>query len=236
MTGATALGAARISSRGRGYNAPMGRTWIKICGIRDTASARVAAEAGADAVGLVFVERSPRHLTPSQAKAIVAALPDHVEPVGLFVDTPMQQVRHIAAEVGLTTVQLHGKESPGDATGLAPIKVIKALHDASGAGAFFGVSALLFDAPPEGNELPGGSGRTFEWGDLAAIDRTGWPNIIIAGGLTPENVPRAIRVIHPFGVDVSSGVESARGVKDHGQIRAFCAAVRETDDKGNASP
>lgn len=162
-----------------------------------------------------------------------------VEPIGLFVDQPAAVVRETAAVVGLRTVQLHGQEQPDDVEALAPLRVIKAMGFgpqrvsemlAPWRGGVENLAAVLWDAPPTAADtLTGGSGRSFDWAALAAVDTRGLPEAILAGGLTPDNVAEAIRVVRPYAVDVSSGVESARGVKDAGLIRAFCAAVRGAD-------
>ena len=219
------------------------RTRIKICGIRTAEAARAAVDAGADAVGLVFVEASPRHVTVEQARAVVAALPAFVEAVGLFVDTAADDIRSTCNAVGITSVQLHGKESPADVVALTGLRVLKALSfDAANFAAtlsewkpvFSRLGGVLFDAPPPtAGDLPGGSGIQFDWNALAALQQTGAfadaPPMILAGGLTPENVGSAIAKLHPFAVDVSSGVESSRGVKDLTKIAAFCEAVRDAD-------
>lgn len=225
----------------------MQRTRIKICGIRDAGTAKVAADAGTDMIGLVFVEKSPRYVTLDQAKAIIAVLNDAVEPVALFVDAPVEQVRATAAALGLKTVQLHGQESVQYVRDLAPLQVIKAaparlrgIHDAVRPWLESGLSnlyAVLLDAIPIDNELPGGTGRQFYWGEFTenpGLKRLA-NRLMIAGGLTPQNVRAAIELICPFAVDVSSGVESRRGVKDHQKIVAFCRAVRSAADHGQAA-
>lgn len=214
----------------------MTRTRIKICGVRDVETARAAVGAGADAIGLVFVSASPRAVTVEAAAAIARALPPMVEPIGLFVDEPADRVREIAAAVGLRTVQLHGRERPGDVESLAPLRVIKALpFDPARASETLApwrcgpdnLAAILWDAPPStAADLTGGSGRVLDWTALAAVDMAGLPPVILAGGLTPGNVAGAIAAVRPYAVDVSSGVESSRGVKDTALIRAFCDAVR----------
>ncbi len=235
----------------------MARTRIKICGIRDMASALIAAEAGADAIGLVFVEKSPRFVTVAAARAIVSNLPALVEPVALFADASVDHVRETARAVGVRTLQLHGSETHEMVASLAEFRVIKAVNFA-GIGSGQGdasqfdqwmrrpwpvnVCALLVDAPQEKgaghDRLTGGGGKAFDWTRLAAVVGgahptqgstaamgAARPQLILAGGLTPENVAEAIRVVKPWAVDVSSGVESSRGVKDAGKIRAFCQAV-----------
>lgn len=236
----------------------MPRTRIKICGIRDAATAFVAAEAGADAIGLVFVPGSPRHIMLEEAQHIVAVLPPWVEPVGLFCDEPADRILQAANALRLRTVQLHGNEQPELAAALAPLRVIKALP-------FDGpepvraaidrwrscanLAGLLLDAPPSpGEKLTGGSGRQLDWNQLAQLIQrhplqrgsapsaeaavgspAPLPPIVLAGGLRPDNVSQAIATVRPYGVDVSSGVESARGVKDRQLIQAFCCAVRRID-------
>ena len=157
----------------------------------------------------------------------------------MFVDAPADHVRGVVAELGVGLVQLHGREMPEYAASLAPLRVIKAVNvDGSDAEAAVGpwrrapanVVGLLFDAPRCGDELPGGMGRRFDWSALAGLDRSGLPPVIVAGGLTPENVGEAIATIRPWGVDVSSGVESSRGVKDPDLVRAFTEAVRKADE------
>ncbi len=222
----------------------MPRTRIKICGIRRPDDALAAAHAGADAIGLVFVERSPRRITVDEAKRIIRALPPFVEPIGLFVDDPPATVRGIADELRLRTVQLHGREGAGYVAQLDGLKVVKALSFDEGHAAekiqpwrdgCKNLTGILWDAvpPQEAAELTGGSGRSFDWAALAALQDTGQldglPPTILAGGLTPLNVGDAIATVRPYAVDVSSGVEGERGVKDADKIRAFCDAARAAD-------
>lgn len=218
------------------------RTRIKICGVRTVEHALVAAEAGADAVGLVFVERSPRVVTVEQAAKIVMALPPFVEPVGLFVDEPATEVVRIAHAVGLRTVQLHGREGPAGVHQLAPLRVLKSIGFDPGhileklqawRGPAQNLMGLLYDAATPRDGLPGGTGETLPWAELAALrdhgELDGIPPMVLAGGLTPGNVGEAVRTVQPYAVDVSSGVESSRGEKDADRIRAFCAAVHVAD-------
>lgn len=213
----------------------MPRTRIKICGIQDPDTALAALDAGADAIGLVFVEKSPRFVTLDQAKAITQALPDDAVSVGLFVDAPGETMKQIMDEANLTVAQLHGHESIDELDPLFGIPAWKALpfdehfqrvasswdHDPR-------VEALLIDTPPTG-DLTGGSGIAFDWAGLAKVKHHFAKPIILAGGLNPNNIGEAIRVVQPYAVDVSSGVESSRGVKDVGLIKAFCEAVKEAD-------
>jgi len=177
------------------------------------------------------------------ATAVVAALPVSVEPVGLFCDAPVADVRDTAAAVGLRTVQLHGSEAAAYVNQLPDLRVLKAvafdpttLPDALAAlePALPRIAGLLLDTPPAADAVvTGGSGHAFDWTALADAKRAGLfddlPPLILAGGLTPDNVAEAIRIARPYAVDVSSGVESERGVKDPAKIAAFCAAVRQAD-------
>lgn len=214
------------------------RTRIKICGLRTLDAAICAAESGADAVGFVFVERSPRCITAAEARIIVSKLPAFVEPVALFADAPADQILSICDAIGVRTVQLHGRETVADVQALSDLRVIKAINfgDASQSSWLSSASSahvvgLLIDAPatPQAAGLTGGSGHTFDWSALASLDAAALPPIILAGGLTPENVASAIAAAHPYAVDVSSGVESSRGIKDLAKIRAFCTAVQHAD-------
>lgn len=205
----------------------MSRTRIKICGIRDLDTALAAAAAGADAIGLVFVDQSPRHVSVDKARRIVNALPAWVTPVGLFVDEKIARIRKIVAEVGVRTVQLHGNETPELAAALKPLAIIKKVLPGDDLTPWAKVNAILFDAPTGDGELPGGTGRSFDYRTLDIPDDA--PPIILAGGLTPGNVVDAVQTVRPYGVDVSSGVESSRGVKSVELITAFCQAVRSAD-------
>ncbi len=219
----------------------MSRTRIKICGIKDVDTALAAVDAGADAIGLVFVEKSPRHITVKQAKRIADALPAFVEPVGLFVDSPPDQIKHIAQEAGLKTIQLHGHESLAVLDELTGLSVIRAFAMQSRTKDEINswiehplVKAVLIDTPPsESATLTGGSGQTFDWKQLKHEPYGSYQPLILAGGLTPRNVAQAIHTCSPYAVDVSSGVESSRGVKDSGLIYQFCSAVKDADfDRG----
>ena len=196
---------------------------IKICGIRDPETALAAVEAGADAIGLVFAP-SRRRVTLEQARRIIQVLPPFIARVGVFVDEDLTRVREIADAGRLDAVQLHGSETPEYAAAL-PLPVIKAIRvrnaaSIDGMGAYRVAAFLLDSFEPE---LAGGTGKPFTWALAAGL---GAPApLILAGGLTPENVGEAIQTVRPYGVDVSSGVETD-GRKDPGKIRAFIAAVR----------
>ena len=214
------------------------QTRIKICGLRDVETALVAAEAGADYVGFVFVERSPRFIAADAAKSIVSQLPGSVTPVALVNHlTHRGQFFQLAHESGMTLFQLHGREVPALAATIEQFKLWRALPAEKAADqdlieAWSGhanVEALLWDAPTSpDNPLGGGSGHTSDWAWLGKHLPTARPSIL-AGGLTPDNVGEAIRTVRPWAVDVSSGVESSRGVKDPAKIADFCAAVRAAD-------
>jgi phosphoribosylanthranilate isomerase len=194
---------------------------VKVCGVTRIADALVAAEAGAAAVGLNFYPPSPRCVPVETARAIVAALPPSVCPVGVFVDEPRERVAEIARSVGLRALQFHGNESPADCAGWS-LKVIKALRvrgrDSLAAVSLYPVDFILLDAYVEGQ--PGGTGSRFAWDLAVACERS---RLILAGGLTPDNVAAAVRTVRPAAVDVASGVESSPGIKDAAQVRRFIA-------------
>jgi phosphoribosylanthranilate isomerase len=208
----------------------MARTRIKICGVRDVETALIAAECGADAVGLVFAPSSVRRIDPGWAWEIACALPPFVAKVGLFVDAGASRYHEVMERCPCDYGQLHGSESVGEVRECGP-RVIKAvLFDAATIEAEFEkwngvaeVEALLVDGGA------GGEGRALDWAALARVREACEHPIILAGGLTAENVGEAIRVVRPWAVDVSSGVESSRGVKDAALIEAFCEAVRAAD-------
>jgi len=211
-------------------NAPL----VKICGITGETALDAAVEGGADFVGLVFYPPSPRALDPERAAELVDALPQTVARVGLFVDPGLEALDAVLARVRLDFIQLHGGESPARVDevrlefGLPVIKAvgISVAADLAAAHAFDGhADWLLFDAkPPADADRPGGLGRPFPW-DLAKAWTGGTP-WMLAGGLSPDNVARAIRDSGAQAVDVSSGVESAPGVKDPARIAAFLRAAK----------
>jgi phosphoribosylanthranilate isomerase len=209
-------------------------TRIKVCGITSVRDAVACANAGADAIGLVFA-KSPREIALRKAKEIAAEVPPFVSIVGVFVNARASTIVRTVLEVGLSEVQLHGDESPILASSLGGIRVIKALQVCDKSFlekvrrfAKAGVGAILLDAYSP--TARGGSGRRFDW-DLLTGARDGGsldsaPPIILAGGLTPQNVRAAVRRIRPWGVDVSTGVESEPGIKSAKKISRFVAAVR----------
>jgi phosphoribosylanthranilate isomerase len=207
---------------------------VKICGINDEDSMDAAIEAGADYVGLVFFPPSPRAVTPERAAELVEFAPGDVSKVGLFVDPDDATLDRVLTRVRLDLLQLHGHESPERIEairleyGLPVMKVIPvaAAEDLAAAEPYLAVTdRLLFDAkPPKGAVLPGGNAVSFDWSILTGR-KWGVP-WMLAGGLTFANVAEAIRISGAPAVDVSSGVESAPGVKDADKIRAFIQAVR----------
>ena len=204
-------------------------TAVKICGITRVEDAVAAARAGASYIGLVFYAPSPRYVTRAQAREFVGALPPSVVPVAVFVNPGEEEVRATLAEVPVPVLQFSGSESPGFCRRFGR-PYIKAVHMKAGvdllqyARDYYDAKALLLDASVEG--LHGGSGVPFDW-DL--IPRAVPLPVILSGGLTVANVRDAVRRTRPDGVDVSSGVESAKGVKDAAKIAAFITGVRDAD-------
>lgn len=205
------------------------RTRIKICGLKDPAHARLAAEEGADAIGLVFYPPSPRYVEPDQAAVVAQALPAYVSAVGLFVDPAPEEVRRVMARVPLDLLQFQGAESPEFCASFGrpwvrAVRMEEGVDLVECAKRFHGAKALLLDAHVAG--IPGGTGVAFDW---KAIPRHLPVPIILSGGLSPENVARAVREVQPWAVDVSSGVESGRGTKDPRKIVEFIRSVRSED-------
>jgi phosphoribosylanthranilate isomerase len=217
------------------------RTRVKICGITRVEDGLAAAQAGADAIGLVFWPGTPRCITLEQARTIVAALPAFVTVVGLFVDPQPEAVRAALAAVPLDLLQFHGDEPPEVCASFGR-PYIKAVPVRPGsdllqyASRFSGARALLFDAFQPGG-MPGGTGTTFDWNELPRqLTDASSRRLILSGGLTPGNVAAAIRQLRPWGVDVSSGVEMTgndgrprQGIKSPTKIDAFVREVRSAD-------
>jgi phosphoribosylanthranilate isomerase len=198
---------------------------VNICGITSIADALVAAEAGADLIGLMFYERSPRYVTFARAAEIAQALPPYISRVGVFVNPDADTVMRAIGECGLSLLQFHGEETPEFCTqfGMMSMKAFR-VRDADSLLALpeYETDAYLLDAySPDAH---GGTGAKFNWDLAVAAKQHGRP-IFLAGGLTPENVAQAVKQVMPFGVDVSSGVESAPGKKDPAKVRAFIQAV-----------
>jgi phosphoribosylanthranilate isomerase len=198
---------------------------VKICGVTSAEDARVAFALGAHAIGLNFHPASPRVVSQREARAIVESVGPGRCIVGVFVNRPRQEVAATAREVGLSAVQFHGDETPEYCAGWEPLVVIKAVRASGPAAglaaraARYEVAYVLVDAPGAGY---GGGGRTFSWEVASGVPRE---RLIVAGGLTPENVADAVRMLRPAGVDVASGVEERPGRKSHGKIEAFIAAA-----------
>lgn len=198
--------------------------FVKICGITRARDAEAAVECGASAVGFIFWPKSPRYIAPADARAIVRTLPPFVTPVGVFVNESIDRVNAIADEVGLGAIQLHGDEAPDTARGVTR-PVVKAVgrSDAGNAAEEWPSHVmLLVDA--EDRERRGGTGLRADWGfaaELAAKRR-----ILLAGGLDAATVAEAVRIVRPFGIDVSSGVEDAPGIKSAARIEALFEALR----------
>lgn len=209
----------------------MTRTRIKICGITREQDLAAAVAAGADALGFVFYAPSPRHISPERAAQLIAQVPAFVTRVGLFVNAAPQEVREALALAPLDLLQFHGDEDAAYCAqfGKSWIKAARVrpgldlLEYASAFAKAPGVSGLLLDAHVEGY---GGGGKTFDW---TLIPQNLPLPVILSGGLHPGNVAAAVRAVRPWAVDVSSGVEAARGIKDAQKIIEFIAGVREAD-------
>lgn len=202
---------------------------VKICGITNSDDAAVAVDAGTDALGFVFYRKSPRYVEPQVVKSIVAGLPPFILPVGVFVNEEPKVVRDLMDSCGLALAQLHGDESAGycetlgrpviKAIGLKGRASLLALAEYRGRAQ---VRGFLLDAFAP--DTYGGTGQTADWNVAAEIAKS--LTVLLAGGLTPDNVETAVRTVKPYAVDVSSGVEVGPGKKDHGKIRAFVQAVK----------
>jgi phosphoribosylanthranilate isomerase len=202
------------------------KTQVKICGITSVADGQDAAEAGADMIGLMFYDGSPRHITLAKAVEISRALSPFVLRVGVFVNPDEEQVTRAIAECGLNLLQFHGDEASDFCTqfGLMSLKAIR-VRDAESLKQLerFNTDAFLLDAYSKSGL--GGTGEKFNWELAVEAQKFGKP-IFLAGGLTPDNVAAAVELVHPFAVDVSSGVESAPGKKDAAKVRMFIQAAK----------
>jgi phosphoribosylanthranilate isomerase len=200
---------------------------VKVCGITNPGDARVAADAGADAIGLVFAE-SPRKVSVEQAREIAAALPEGIPKVGVFVDEEPEEVLRIAREVGLDYAQLHGDERPEAVAeihggGVGVIKVLR-VRDEGSLEAMERYDADLFMLDAYSEKARGGTGTRFDWGLAKAV--RGYANILVSGGLSPENVREAIEFFEPYGVDASSSLEDRPGKKNGELVRRFVSAAK----------
>lgn len=208
----------------------MGRTRIKICGIRDVDTAMCAADAGADAIGFMFYRESPRSIDPVDARSIMDALPPLVATVGVFVNPSIEKFCDCEEVCPTNYVQLHGQEDEAMVRQCGPWLIRAIRYDPATIRSDLArwdqideVDAILVDGSA------GGQGVALDWNGLAEAAKDISTPLFLAGGLTPDNVADAIRAVRPYAVDVSSGVEASRGVKDPALIRAFCQAVREAD-------
>jgi phosphoribosylanthranilate isomerase len=206
-------------------------TRVKICGITKLADAQAAVEAGADALGFIFYKKSPRHMTIPAVAEISKQLPPFVLRVGVFVNASEELVTRAIGECGLSLLQFHGDEPPEFCLrfGLMSMKAFR-IRDAESLKELskYPTEAWLLDAYLAENL--GGTGEKFNWDLAVEAQKFGKP-FFLAGGLTPENVAAAVRKVQPFGVDVSSGVESSPGKKDHAKVRAFITNVRQVEKK-----
>ncbi|UCV02859.1 phosphoribosylanthranilate isomerase [Dechloromonas denitrificans] len=204
------------------------KTRIKICGLTRAEDVDAAVAAGADALGFVFYPPSPRYVTPQQAAELVKRIPPFVDVVGLFVNETAETVRSVCRQVPISLLQFHGDEDPAYCRQFAQpylraARVRPGLDLVEFSGSFPESRGLLLDAFVEGY---GGGGHVFDW----TLIPSGLPGfLVLSGGLTAENVGDAVRRVHPAAVDVSSGVEMGKGIKDHAKIAAFVAAVRAAD-------
>jgi phosphoribosylanthranilate isomerase len=198
---------------------------IKICGITNLEDALAAAAAGADALGFNFYKKSPRFIDPVKAAEIIAQLPPFIMPVGVFVNEREEKIREVQALTCMQAIQLHGDESPEFCQRLDG-RIIKAFQvrdkESLQNMAHYRVAAYLLDSYREG--VRGGTGVAFDW-HLAVVAKT-FGRVILAGGLTPENVAEAVKLVQPYGVDVAGGVEKEKGIKDHTKLRKFITEVR----------
>ena len=204
------------------------RTRIKICGVSREIDVEAAVMAGADAIGLVFYPKSPRHVSLARATELAGAVPAFVTPVALFVNATVAEVDAVCAAIPHVLLQFHGDETPAfcAASGrpyLRAIRVSSGVDLLDSARQHPHAQAILFDAEVEGF---GGGGKVFDWSLIPSdVPRP----VVLSGGLHAENVIQGIQAVRPWAVDVSSGVESSRGIKDAEKIRQFCEAVREAD-------
>jgi len=200
---------------------------VKICGITRPQDMHAACDAGADALGFVFYEKSPRHVTIAAAAELVCALPPFVQSVGLFVNADPEFIESVLRSVPLDLLQFHGDETPADCArfGRPYIKAVRVNQDTDllkYAADFEAARGLLLDAYVPG--VPGGTGERFDW-SLIPANLT--KAVVLSGGLTPDNVAEAVEQVRPWAVDVSSGVEAAKGIKDAHKIAQFIAKAKE---------
>ena len=203
----------------------LSRTKIKICGITNVEDAIQAAELGADALGFIFYRGSKRYIDPNSAKEIISSLPPFLTKVGVFVNQELEEIADIQENTGINAVQLHGDETPELCRSLSSA-VIKAIRVKDSEDierlAQYPVQAILLDTYSDAEY--GGTGKSFDWGILD--NKSIAEKIILSGGLNPDNVAEAVRIVNPYAVDVSSGVEAEPGKKDHEKLKKFIEAIR----------
>lgn len=205
------------------------RTRVKICGITRIEDALAAARCGADAIGLVFYAPSPRAVDIVQAEAIVSALPAFVSAVGLFVNETRERINEVLAQVPLDLLQFHGEETPEQCGGytrpwIKAVRMREGIDLAVLRQSYSGAASLLLDTYDPG--VAGGTGKIFDW---RRVPREIAHEVILAGGLDPDNIQSAVAQVRPYGVDVSGGVEVAKGIKDAAKIAAFIEGVEHGD-------
>ncbi len=211
------------------------RTRIKICGLTRNEDVKAAIDAGADAIGFVFYAKSPRYIAPDAAARLMALIPPFVTTVGLFVNATLQQVQQVLAQAPVSLLQFHGDETPECCAAIAKavnrpfIRALRVSPDMSGADLlkyahdYCDASGLLLDTFVDGY---GGGGKVFDW---SLIPKELAPQVVLSGGLNVQNATEAVVRVRPYAVDVSSGVELSKGIKDADKIRAFIGAVRQAD-------
>jgi phosphoribosylanthranilate isomerase len=206
-------------------------TRIKICGITNYDDALAAINYGADALGFVFYNKSPRAIIPDEAKKIISSLPPFVTTIGVFVDKPKKELEEIASYTGVDIIQLHGSEPPEFCDfGKKVIKAIrvKELSDLEPLNRYKNISAFLLDTYSK--DVIGGTGQIFNW--EIAVEAKKFGRIILAGGLTPENIEEAVKLVQPYAVDVASGVEGRKkGIKDHTKLKLFIERAKNASLK-----
>jgi phosphoribosylanthranilate isomerase len=220
-----------LSSRDPANTFPPVALLIKICGITNLADAQAAVGAGADALGFMFYRPSKRFIEATAARSIIEQLPARIAKVGVFVDATEAEVGEAIAATGIDTLQFHGEETPEFCAGFRPLRIWKAFRMADADSLrtvrfHFEADAWLLDSHVAGSH--GGTGNSFDWDLAIGAKQLGRP-VILAGGLNPENAAAAVAHVRPFGLDVSSGVESAPGKKDHAKIAAFIHNARAAE-------
>lgn len=197
---------------------------VKICGITNEEDAVAAVRAGADAIGFIFVESSPRYIAPLEAALIISSLPPFVTPIGVFANNPAEYVKRIVQESGIRCIQFHGEETPDEICGY-DVPVYKAFRVDSAFEPFtlqeYRCKTFLLDTYVNG--MLGGTGRSFDW--TLAVAAKAYGAIILSGGLSPENIVAAIKTVRPYAVDINSGIEVYPGKKDPAKLNALFDAI-----------